>query len=132
MVECFCGCGREVKRLPLGIRSINKRGQQVAERLAWSYAVLEHVPSDPSDSAGAQARKDWHDGGREILARIASSVHGDTDPRTLDESAVRDWQAVGREAEVTLVAAGFPPLVAWLKDYAPDVQALIADAPNPT
>ncbi len=30
-MECFCGCGEKVPRLPLGVRSINKRGKIITK-----------------------------------------------------------------------------------------------------
>jgi len=41
MADCFCGCGRQISRFPLGIRTVNKRGRMVAERLAWARAYEE-------------------------------------------------------------------------------------------
>lgn len=99
---CFCSCGREIPRFPLGMRSINKRGQLVAERLAWGTAVLDGVGTD------------WLREGEALRATLEATMHGDTDPRSLDESVVRAWQKVGVLLEAAVIQLGAPPINVWL------------------
>lgn len=90
--DCFCGCGRNVPRFPLGMRSINSRGRQVVSRIAIMEGLIVRETADE----GAQA---WYELGDEIVEALAEVMHGDADPRLLDESVVRGWQADGRRAE---------------------------------
>jgi hypothetical protein len=39
-VECFCGCGTSIPKSPLGVRSVNKRGALVLDRLEWTKQVF--------------------------------------------------------------------------------------------
>lgn len=91
---CFCGCGRTIPLYMTGLRTFNTRGKQVAARLAWMRDSLAETGQAP-DAATQQ----WLEEGDEIVGVIASLVHRESDPRTVDESAVREWQAEGRAAE---------------------------------
>jgi hypothetical protein len=95
--ECFCGCGRTIPLHRLGLRTYNTRGKKAAKRLAWMRDEL----GDAEPDAEAQA---WLADGDEIVGLLAGIVHRETDPRTVDESAVRQWQAEGRGAERELVS----------------------------
>ena len=88
--DCFCGCGRSIPRFPLGMRATNKRGAQVADRI--TFAEQEGLRGHPD-------LVDWFRNGDAIEAALAEAVHGETDPRSLDESFVRQWQAEGRDIE---------------------------------
>lgn len=88
--ECFCGCGRSIPRFPLGTRSINTRGAQVADRLAWA---------EENGVRSAEGADAWFEEGAEIVATLAGAVHGEIDARTIDEGWVREWQSFGREAQ---------------------------------
>ncbi len=87
MKDCFCGCGRRVPRFPLGIRSINRRGAQVIARLE---EIERRGGREHEELAG------WFAEGEDIATSLAAAVHGELDPRSLDEQAVREWQAEGR------------------------------------
>ena len=93
MKQCFCGCGRTIRRFPLGLRSMNRRGKQVVDRLAF---VEAHGGRDHSEFA------EWLEAGNVIAAELATAVHGEADPRAIEEGEVRDWQATGREIERTV------------------------------
>src|SRR4051794_12758640 len=90
--ECFCGCGRIVPRFPLGMRAINARGRQVAARIETMEGLIPRATADE----GAEG---WYAQGDEIVEALAEAMHGDADPRLLNEGAVREWQAEGRQAE---------------------------------
>lgn len=87
--QCFCGCGKRIPKFPLGIRSINKRGQQVRDRLEWA-AANGVTPASSPDLTG------WFEDGHEIAQLLAGAMHGQVDPMTLDERSIRAWQAEGR------------------------------------
>jgi hypothetical protein len=105
LARCFCGCGRALPRFPLGTRAINGRGRQVIQRLAWERDVLGTDLAEITD---------WRRDGEEIAAALRAAMHGDVDPRSLDERVVRDWQRFGRDIEVMAVRAGAQPINAWL------------------
>jgi hypothetical protein len=91
---CFCGCGRTIPLYMMGLRTFNTRGKQVAARLAWMRDGLAET-GEPAD-AGTQQ---WLEEGDEIVGVIARLVHREADPRSVDESAIREWQTEGRAAE---------------------------------
>lgn len=95
MKSCFCGCGRTISRFPLGMRSINRRGALVSERLATTR-----------ESAGDHAElSGWYAEGDLILEQLKAAMHGEINPRSLDEKAVREWQRAGREIQGSLDTA---------------------------
>jgi hypothetical protein len=71
------------------MRSINTRGRQIKERIEHTENLVGR----------ADQIADWFSEGEEIVTLLASAVHGDLDPRVLNESAVRRWQAFGRDIE---------------------------------
>jgi hypothetical protein len=91
---CFCGCGRTIPLYMLGLRSYNTRGKQVAARLAWMRDRLAETGEAPD----AETQR-WLEEGDEIADVIARLVHREADPRAVDESSIRQWQAEGRAAE---------------------------------
>ena len=93
MKHCFCGCGRTIPRFPLGMRSVNRRGKQVSERL--EFAVAHGARDTPELS-------EWCDEGDSLVGALTAAMHGDLDPRTLDERRVRTWQAMGRRFEALI------------------------------
>jgi hypothetical protein len=101
--DCFCGCGRKISRFPLGNRSINDRGRLVAERLGWAKARL-----------GDKIDPDWIALGVYHLTAIQTAMHGDLDPRQLDEDDVRRWQLTGAGLEALDVQRGGTPINTWL------------------
>lgn len=106
--SCFCGCGRNIPRFPLGIKAINTRGRQVSERLAYAQGCLQD-----------QVDQSWESEGLAIIETLRALMHRDIDrgqfDSILDGSAVRRWQAYGREMEPLLIQSGYPPLNTWLK-----------------
>jgi hypothetical protein len=64
------------------MRSINKRGVLVTERLEWGWSVLGEMPS----------ASDWLDDGASLRDQLVAGMHGDVDPRALDEREVAHWQ----------------------------------------
>jgi len=108
MKECFCGCGREIPRFPLGMRSLNKRGALASERLSWAEAVLGDEPPD-----------DWVEEGEEILGVLRCAMHGELDPRSVNEEWVSRWQAWGQKMETAVVLHGGPAINDWLQAQQP-------------
>jgi hypothetical protein len=92
MAQCFCGCGRTIPFYMFGLRTYNTRGKQVAARIAWAREFTETPPAD------AKTQR-WLEEGDEIVDVIARMVHREADPRTVNEGAIREWQAEGRAAE---------------------------------
>src|SRR4051794_20051527 len=86
--ECFCGCGRAIPRFPLGTRAINARGRQVVERMQWAEETFR------ASCHGELAV--WYAQGEDIVLDLRAAMHGEIDPRSLDERPVREWQAIGR------------------------------------
>lgn len=41
----------------------------------------------------------WVVAGRSIKLELISAMHGELDPRSLDEAEIREWQATGRQIE---------------------------------
>lgn len=102
--QCFCGCGATIPRFPLGIRSINTRGEQVKLRLDWANDVY---------AERSEGLEPWFAEGAEWVAGLAAAVHGELDSRSLDEAAVRHWQAYGRNMEKVARGYGKPGVLAW-------------------
>ena len=104
MKQCFCECGRTVRRFPLGMRSVNTSGRLVRERLEWATEICADL--DPA----------WVQRGKTILLRLRGAVHGEIDPAQVNplEPEVRRWQSYGRELERQAVLSGAPPLRGWL------------------
>src|SRR5690348_6835874 len=103
-VVCFCGCGERVGRWPLGIRQVNLRGQQVAERLAWAKAII-----------GEDLDPEWVEEGEHHVLMIRGLVHKTGDRREVSEPEIRRWQQHGLEMEFLAVQAGLPSINAWLE-----------------
>jgi hypothetical protein len=127
--ECFCGCGRRIGKFPLGQRSINKRGQLVAERLAYARAMRDRPKPDAiAEEAWAEIHHgdpDWYEHGEEIIAGIRAAMHGEADARALDPDESGEWLAYGGNAELVEVQMlGSPPINSWLLD--PESQRLVA------
>ncbi|MCW2751673.1 MAG: hypothetical protein JWR83_2783, partial [Aeromicrobium sp.] len=107
-------------KFPLGRRSINKRGQLVAERLAYALAMRAQQPPAGLEEMFAEINhgdQEWYDHGEQLLVSIQAAMHGDADPRALDPDESGQWLAYGRNAEVVEVRMlGAPPLNTWLLD----------------
>jgi hypothetical protein len=133
MAECFCGCGRAVSRFPLGIRTINRRGKMVSERLEWARAYEDDTEL---------FRQEFFKDGSQLVAVFRTTVHGEVDPE-VDDAWVRElmgglgperfeirqkialdfleqksgaWMKLGRDLERTGVQHGRAiPIKQWLK-----------------
>lgn len=121
MKECFCGCGRTVGRFPLGQRSVNKRGQLVAERLAYALAMRDRPrPDGVAEEAWSEIHHgdpEWFEHGGQIIADIRAAMHGEADTRALDPDESGQWLEYGRNAEaIEVQTLGSPPLNVWLQD----------------
>jgi hypothetical protein len=104
-VECFCGCGRAIPRFPLGTRAMNKRGRLVREQLAWAQAVAGDL----------EQYAEWYEEGDEIVATLAAAMHGEVDPRSVNEEWVGHWQEYGRHLQVAAAMHGMPSINDWLR-----------------
>jgi hypothetical protein len=106
-VKCFCGCGLDVPRLPLGRRSANNLGRDVSERLAWARVVV-----------GKEIDPDWEAGGVTHTGALRRAVH-DGDRHVIDEADLQRWLEFGQNMEIVAVQIGLPPINLWLQpDYA--------------
>jgi hypothetical protein len=103
-VECFCGCGTPVPKFPLGLRSVNKRGRLVLDRLVWARHVFDDQPPEGFEH--------WYSEGEDIVESIADALHGEVDVRQLDERAIRHWQSYGRKMERVARRYGAPSVLA--------------------
>jgi hypothetical protein len=50
----------------------------------------------------SESEREWCETGDAIGRSLASALHGELDPRSLDEAFVRQWQMVGRHIERTI------------------------------
>ena len=135
MAECFCGCGRQVSRFPLGIRTINKRGELVAQRLAWANAFENEDGKHVGDFElpGEEGEGTWLDHGTALVAMLATIVHGKPVEEIKDhphaqglaarlkpdldvtQAASDDWLKNGWIVEHFAVEIGVMPIKQWLK-----------------
>jgi hypothetical protein len=134
MAECFCGCGRTVPRFPLGIRIINKRGELVAQRLAWAEAhVNEEGKRIGEDVTVPGDETPWLDNGITVIEMLRTIVHGEPTEVTrhsdygdelaartkqaLDatQAASKDWLDKGWAIEHIAVQVGATPIRKWRK-----------------
>jgi hypothetical protein len=86
------------------MRSVNKRGRLVAERLAYASGVMADIDELP----------EWVEDGEGILNDLRAAMHAELDVRSLDERRVQHWQKYGRGIEGVLVTRGVPSLLVWL------------------
>lgn len=73
------------------MRAVNTRGKQVSKRLDSVDGEYPHFKTENEEIAN------WVEEGRAIQADLRAAMHGEIDPRTLDEPPIREWQATGRE-----------------------------------
>lgn len=101
---CFCGCGRRIKRLPLGRRQINKRGRLMTERYLYvaDAAAPEDVPAP------------WAERGLELMFEIRDAMHGNADPRELDSDDSMEWLLQGHSLDLMVQEVGGPSINDWL------------------
>ena len=81
-MDCFCGCGRQVPRFPLGLRSVNKRGATHRKDLETVSQYLELGANSPNGEAFAVACQ-------AVMDQIAGCVHAQTDPGPETEAESR-------------------------------------------
>lgn len=84
---------------------MNKRGRLVSERLAYGEAMIGEAPE----------MAEWLDDGAEIVAELRAAMHGEIDPRTVEEARIRHWQKYGRGIESGALAFGQPAINDWLR-----------------
>lgn len=106
---CFCGCGRPIPKFPLGRRSINTRGRQVSERLAYVDDEHPHLKDENEEIAA------WTKRGYAIKTELEAAMHGDRDPRSLQERPIREWQAEGRRIE-RFINKMYAELGRWVRE----------------
>jgi hypothetical protein len=87
------------------MRSINKRGKFVDERLAWGKAVLGEMPSIT----------DWIEDGERLRGDLVETMHGEEDPHLLDQREFAHWQKYGRGLDGIARGMGMPGVNAWLQ-----------------
>lgn len=117
--KCFCGCGDDVPRFPLFIRSANNLGRDVTERLAYARGILGDQIRHPSFAP-------WEADGVEHVSALSGAIHYHTDddqrefrdqlpaPR-VDQAELQRWLKAGREMERSLIAMGAPSILVWLQ-----------------
>lgn len=96
--------------MPLGLRSINKRGKLVSERLAWVRAFAAEQPQLEPQRFGTVLET-----GVTVLAEIRMGVHRDIDAHDLDPDRSGAWLKAARGFEVRASQVGFPRINAWLQ-----------------
>lgn len=112
---CFCGCRSEIPKFPLGMRSLNKGGRNVKDRLEYTRLLLGD--EDPDHLA------DWLDEGDLWVNVIAAAMHRDIPPASVsaqDKSAIADWLSFGRKIQKS--ASGGLSFPHWLATGKPGVQ----------
>lgn len=107
--ECFCGCGRKISKFPLGMRSINTRGRLVSERLEFVDGEHPHLKEENDEIAA------WCRRGYAFREELIAAMHGETDPRSLEERPIRAWQAEGREIE-RYIKERYAKLGRWMRE----------------
>jgi hypothetical protein len=90
--ECFCGCGRRISVFPLGLRQLNARGAEVAERLAHAERVFSRTTSD-------RQVRGWYRDGDEIVEALTTTMHGSRPLPRASEGWIHAWLATGRDIE---------------------------------
>jgi len=119
--ECFCGCGDQIPRLPLGLRSVNDLGKDVTERLAYTRAILGDLVGHPTFAT-------WDADGEEHVKTLQNALHyfihddmqelrndPDTFPPQIDRPELHRWMSTGRDVERSLIQLGAPPIKEWLR-----------------
>jgi hypothetical protein len=103
--KCFCGCGKDVPRLPLFVRSANNLGRDVSERLAYTRAVLGDQIHHPNFAG-------WEADGVAHIGILGNAIHHHT---PVDASELQRWLGAGREMEKFLIQMGGPSILVWLQ-----------------
>lgn len=97
----------------------------MSEWLAWAETV---IAGDRSlNSADVPSLDPWLKGGHRLVADLRAAMHGEIDPRSLDEAEVREWQEVAWKLNPLLVAEGKPSVTSWLDQPGSDaIVSLVA------
>jgi hypothetical protein len=117
--KCFCGCGDDVPRFPLFIRSANNVGRDITERLAYARAILGDQIRHPSFAR-------WESDGAEHIETLSYAIHYHTDDDYRDlrnelpapavnQSELQRWLKTGRDMERGLIQMGAPSILVWLQ-----------------
>jgi hypothetical protein len=78
------------------MRSVNGRGRQVKELLAWADGEFGAEPVNDRRFVS------WRDEGDAFVEQLAGVIHGDADPSAIDDGRIRAWVGLGRETERAL------------------------------
>jgi hypothetical protein len=89
-MKCFCGCGRKVPPLSVGMRAINRRGRRVAKDVARIEGLLRTGLRSPNAEA-------FVEDGRRLAEELAEAVHTRTDPGLEVEAESREFMRRARE-----------------------------------
>jgi hypothetical protein len=73
----------------------------------------------------ADEMADWFDDGYDIPNELRATMHGEIDPRTVEEARIRHWQKYGWGIEATAVSLGRPGVTEWLREN-PDARLHVA------
>src|SRR4051794_6680920 len=88
--RCFCGCGNKIPFWAFGTRTYDTRARQVVARLKRTKEF---------DQRYVAATPGWWERGDALIPVLTELVHGQRSANSVDESAIREWQATGREIE---------------------------------
>jgi hypothetical protein len=74
---------------------------------------------------------EWVEDGRELLVALGDAVHGQRDPRSLDQASVRHWQRYGWKIEAAAKMMGRPVVNEWLASNRGTARQVAARAGRP-
>lgn len=117
----------EVKMFPLGMRSMNKRGRLIAERIAWADEIDDEANEKFQHFAETilqEPLSESIDNGRLYLVYIRDAIHGDMDPGMVDPDQSGEWMKSMRDLEALAVQLQAPPIKEWLRQ--PEAAELVA------
>lgn len=89
-MKCFCGCGRKLPPLSVGMREINWRGRRIAKDVARIEGLLRSGLQSPNAEA-------FVEDGRRLAEELAEAVHTRTDPGLEVETESREFMRRARE-----------------------------------
>lgn len=115
--KCYCGCGDDVPRFPLLIRSANNLGRDVTERLAYARAIL-------GDEIHHRSFAGWDEDGDKHIETLSYAIHYYTDDDfrelrdelpapAINQSELQRWLEAGRDMEKDLIQMGAPSILVW-------------------
>ncbi|MFZ0088808.1 MAG: hypothetical protein WAL63_04840 [Solirubrobacteraceae bacterium] len=103
--KCFCGCGTDVGRFPLFIRSANNLGQDVTERLAYTRSILGEQMKHPDFAL-------WDADGDAHINDLRNAIHHHM---PISQDDLQRGMATGREGEKGITTLGGPSISSWLE-----------------